>query len=72
MNAAEVGAAGTKRVSPLRTLFIFSGAGRQEAFSLPAARLAGLLREGAIRVVAAEGVVGRILGEAIQPVPAVV
>lgn len=52
-------------VSPLRTLYIFSGAGRQEAFSLPAERLAGLLREGAIRVVAAEGVVGRILGAAL-------
>jgi hypothetical protein len=27
-------------VSPLRTLFIFSGAGRREAFSLPAEKLA--------------------------------
>ena len=52
-------------VSPLRTLFIFSGAGRQEAFSLAAARLAELLQAGTIRVVAAEGVVGRILGEAV-------
>jgi hypothetical protein len=52
-------------VSPLRTLYIFSGAGRQEAFSLPAARLADLLRAGAIRVVVAEGVVGRILGAAV-------
>ncbi|MEW7847735.1 DUF1631 family protein [Massilia aurea] len=52
-------------VSPLRTLYIFSGAGRQEAFSLPAARLADLLRAGAIRVVLAEGVVGRILGAAV-------
>ena len=54
-------------VSPLRTLYIFSGAGRQEAFSLPAARLAELLREGAMRVVAAEGVVGRILSAAVGP-----
>lgn len=54
-------------VSPLRTLYIFSGAGRQEAFSLPAARLAELLREGTIRVVAAEGVVGRILSAAVGP-----
>ncbi|WP_306397781.1 DUF1631 family protein [Telluria beijingensis] len=54
-------------VSPLRTLFIFSGAGRQEAFSLPAARLGELLREGAMRVVAAEGVVGRILSAAVGP-----
>jgi len=52
-------------VSPLRTLYIFSGAGRQEAFSMPAARLAELLREGAMRVVAAEGVVGRILSAAV-------
>jgi hypothetical protein len=52
-------------VSPLRTLYIFSGAGRQEAFSLPAGRLADLLRAGAIRVVLAEGVVGRILGTAV-------
>lgn len=54
-------------VSPLRTLYIFSGAGRQEAFSLPAARLVDLLREGAMRVVAAEGVVGRILSAAVGP-----
>ncbi|AWL07226.1 DUF1631 family protein [Massilia oculi] len=59
-------------VSPLRTLYIFSGAGRQEAFSLPAARLAELLREGAMRVVAAEGVVGRILSAAVRPMPAMV
>lgn len=52
-------------VSPLRTLYIFSGAGRQEAFSLPAARLAELLQAGTIRIVAAEEVVGRILGEAV-------
>ena len=54
-------------VSPLRTLYIFSGAGRQEAFSLPAARLIELLREGAMRVVAPEGVVGRILSAAVGP-----
>ncbi|MDY0973601.1 DUF1631 family protein [Massilia sp. CFBP9012] len=59
-------------VSPLRTLYIFSGAGRQEAFSLPAARLGELLREGAMRVVAADGVVGRILGAAVEPMPAMV
>lgn len=52
-------------VSPLRTLYIFSGAGRQEAFSLPAARLAELLQAGTIRIVAAEEVVGRILNEAV-------
>ncbi|MGI4843533.1 MAG: DUF1631 family protein [Janthinobacterium lividum] len=52
-------------VSPLRTLFIFSGANRQEAFSLPAERLAEAFRTGSIRVLAAEGVVGRVLGEAV-------
>lgn len=52
-------------VSPLRTLFIFSGANRQEAFSLPAERLADAFRAGSIRVLAAEGVVGRVLGEAV-------
>jgi len=53
-------------VSPLRTLFIFSGAGRQEAFSLSAERLTAMLGDGAIRVVAAEGVVGRILSAAVD------
>lgn len=57
-------------VSPLRTLFIFSGAGRQEAFSLPAERLAALLESGAMRALASDGVVGRVLnvaaGEALH------
>jgi len=52
-------------VSPLRTLFIFSGAGRQEAFSLPAERLAEAFRSGSIKVLAPEGVVGRVLSEAV-------
>jgi hypothetical protein len=64
------GAAGVRKlrlawVSPLRTLFIFSGAGRQEAFSLPAERLAAAFRAGSIRVLALDGVVGRVLGEAV-------
>ncbi|VXB86216.1 DUF1631 family protein [Massilia sp. 9I] len=63
------GAAGVRKlrlawVSPLRTLFIFSGAGRQEAFSLPAERLAEAFRTGSIRVLAPEGVVGRVLTQA--------
>ncbi|WP_312519910.1 DUF1631 family protein [Massilia sp.] len=57
-------------VSPLRTLFIFSGAGRQEAFSLPAERLAALIESGAMRALASGGVVGRVLnvaaGEALH------
>lgn len=64
------GAAGVRKlrlawVSPLRTLFIFSGANRQEAFSLPAERLAEAFRTGSIRVLAPEGVVGRVLTEAV-------
>ena len=55
-------------VSPLRTLFIFSSGLRQEAFSLPAEKLVDALRTGSIQVVAPEGVVGRILTEAMQAV----
>ena len=53
-------------VSPLRTLFIFSGAARQESFSLPAEKLVEAVRCGSIRVLAVEGVVGRVLTEAMQ------
>jgi hypothetical protein len=53
-------------VSPLRSLFIFSGGLRQEAFSLSAEKLAQGLRDGAVRVVAPEGVVSRVLTEALQ------
>jgi len=58
-------------VSPLRTLFIFSGAGRQEAFSLPARQLLELLTEGALRALAPEGVVGRALSAAASQAPPV-
>ena len=53
-------------VSPLRTLFIFSGAARQESFSLAAEKLVEAVRCGSIRVLAVEGVVGRVLTEAMQ------
>ncbi len=53
-------------VSPLRTLFIFSAGLRQEAFSLPVDKLQDALRAGSARVVAPEGVVGRVLTEAMQ------
>jgi hypothetical protein len=53
-------------VSPLRTLFIFSSGLRQEAFSLPVEKLQEALRAGSARVVAPEGVVGRVLTEAMQ------
>jgi hypothetical protein len=55
-------------VSPLRSLFIFSGGLRQEAFSLPAGKLVVGLRTGTIRVAALDGVVGRVLTEAMQAV----
>ncbi|MFC5548915.1 DUF1631 family protein [Massilia aerilata] len=53
-------------VSPLRTLFIFSGAGRREAFSLSAEKFAEMLHAGAARVLAIDGVVGQVLSEAMQ------
>jgi hypothetical protein len=53
-------------VSPLRTLFIFSGAGRREAFSMPAEKLADALHGGAARVLALEGVVGQVLLAAME------
>lgn len=52
-------------VSPLRTLFIFSGAGRREAFSLSAEKLAAALNGGSARVLAIDGVVGQVLSEAM-------
>ncbi len=52
-------------VSPLRTLFIFSGAGRREAFSLPAEKLAAVLSDGSARVLAIDGVVGQVLSDAM-------
>jgi hypothetical protein len=55
-------------VSPLRTLFIFSSGLRQEAFSLPVEKLQEALRSGSARLVAPEGVVGRVLTEAMQAV----
>jgi hypothetical protein len=52
-------------VSPLRTLFIFSGAGRREAFSLAADKLAVALNDGGARVLAIDGVVGQVLSDAM-------
>jgi len=53
-------------VSPLRTLFIFSGAARQESFSLAAEKLVEAVRSGSIRILSVEGMVGRVLTEAMQ------
>jgi len=52
-------------VSPLRTLFIFSGAARREAFSLPAEKLATALGDGSARVLTIDGVVGQVLSDAM-------
>jgi hypothetical protein len=52
-------------VSPMRTLFIFSGAGRREAFSLAADKLVDALHAGTARVLAIDGVVGQVLSEAM-------
>lgn len=53
-------------VSPRRTLFIFSNGPRQDAFSLPAEKLVEAFRAGSVTVVALEGVVGRVLTEAMR------
>lgn len=53
-------------VSPQRTLFIFSGAHRREAFSLTADKLAAALHAGRARVLALDGVVGQVLAEAMR------
>jgi hypothetical protein len=53
-------------VSPLRTLFIFSAGARQESFSLPAEKLAQAFQSGSVSVLALEGVVGRVLTQALR------
>jgi hypothetical protein len=65
------GDAGTSKVklawvSPLRTLFIFAGAGRREAFSMSAEKLAAALHSGSVRVLAIDGVVGQVLLDAMR------
>ncbi len=52
-------------VSPRRTLFIFSAGAREEAFSMQAAQLAERIRAGSAAILALEGVVGRVLSEAM-------
>jgi len=53
-------------ISPLRTLYIFSTAARQEAFSMSGEQLAGLFRDGRVRVIRAEGVVAVALTQALS------
>jgi hypothetical protein len=52
-------------VSPRRTLFIFSAGAREEAFSMQAAQLGERIRAGTATILALEGVVGRVLSEAM-------
>jgi hypothetical protein len=53
-------------VSPLRTLFIFSAGAGRDAFSMPVEKVVEALRAGSASVTAAEGVVGRVLSQAMQ------
>jgi hypothetical protein len=53
-------------VSPLRTLFIFSAGASRDAFSMPVEKVLEALRAGSASVAAAEGVVGRVLSQAMQ------
>jgi hypothetical protein len=52
-------------ISPLRTLYIFSTAARQEAFSVSGEQLARQFREDTARVVRNDGVVALALSEAL-------
>ncbi|MHA4866167.1 DUF1631 family protein [Duganella sp. PWIR1] len=53
-------------ISPLRTLYIFSTAARQEAFSMSGTELATRFREGSARALRAEGVVTVALSAALS------
>jgi hypothetical protein len=52
-------------VSPLRTLFIFSTRGREEAFTLSGEDLSRRFEENKVRIASADGVVGRALSQAL-------
>ncbi|NYE59843.1 hypothetical protein FHW58_000995 [Duganella sp. 1224] len=53
-------------ISPRRTLYIFSTAARQEAFSMPGDELARRFRDGSAQVVHAEGIVAVALSQALS------
>lgn len=53
-------------VSPLRTLFIFSAGAHHESFSLAADKLAQAFEADSASVVALDGVVGRVLAQAVR------
>jgi hypothetical protein len=52
-------------ISPLKTLYIFSTHTRQEAFSLSGDVMAQKFREGKVRVLRTDGLVGRALSQAM-------
>jgi uncharacterized membrane protein len=52
-------------ISPRRTLYIFSTAARQEAFSMSGDELAQRIREGSAQVVRSDGVVTVALSQAL-------
>ena len=53
-------------ISPRRTLYIFSTAARQEAFSMSGDELTRRFRDGSVQVVRAEGVVAVALSQALS------
>ncbi|KRB84120.1 DUF1631 family protein [Duganella sp. Root198D2] len=58
-------------ISPLKTLYIFSTTGRQEAFSITGEAMAEQFRKGTVRLIRTEGVVAAALSMAMGGVAAV-
>lgn len=58
-------------ISPLKTLYIFSTSGRQEAFSISGEAMAQKFRDGTVRLIRTEGVVASALSMAMGGVAAV-
>jgi hypothetical protein len=58
-------------ISPLKTLYIFSTTGRQEAFSITGEAMAQQFRNGTVRLIRTEGVVAAALSMAMGGVAAV-
>lgn len=58
-------------ISPLKTLYIFSTSGRQEAFSISGEAMAQQFRDGTVRLIRTEGVVAAALSVAMGGVAAV-
>ena len=58
-------------ISPLKTLYIFSTSGRQEAFSITGEAMAQQFRDGTVRLIRTESVVAAALSVAMSGVAAV-